>query len=189
VPVQRLTISSTALLVIDVQDRLMPTIHRAERLVNNCTVLCRAAPVLGVPVIATEQYVRGLGPTVPQVRASLPDGALVVQKTRFSAAVDEVRTALRAQARPNVLVCGIEAHVCVLQTVLDLCAGGWNVFCATDAISAGQANQIDPAFRRMERAGAVPTGVLSALYELMGDAEHPKFKECLGLAKQVDMRD
>lgn len=188
-PTLRLTPESTTLLLIDVQDRLMPTIHRAERLVTNCSVLCRAAPLLGVPVIATEQYVRGLGHLVPQVRAALTPEALVVEKTRFSALTPEVRDALRASHRPAVLVCGVEAHVCVLQTVLDLCAGGWMAFYATDAISSGQPNQIEPAFRRMERSGAIPTGVLSAMYELMGDATHPRFKECLALAKQLDMRD
>jgi nicotinamidase-related amidase len=188
-PIPRLKPESTTLLVIDVQDRLMPSIHRAERLVNNCSVLCRGAGLLGLPVIATEQYVRGLGTTVPQVRASLPADATVLQKTKFSALTPDVKSALRANGRPHVLVCGIEAHVCVLQTVLDLCAGGWIVFLATDAISGGQSNQVSPAFRRMERSGALPTGVLSSLYELMEDAEHPRFKECLAVAKQVDMRE
>jgi hypothetical protein len=84
-----------------------------------------------------------------------------------------------------VLVCGVEAHVCVLQSVLDLVAAGWTVFYATDAISSGQVDQVAPAFRRMERAGALPTGTLGAMYELMGDAAHPAFKDILALAKQV----
>jgi hypothetical protein len=79
--------------------------------------------------------------------------------------------------------------VCVQQSVLDLCAGGWNAFLATDAISAGQADQVTPAFRRMERAGAVPSGTLGAMYELLGDAAHPKFRDLLQLAKLVPKSD
>ncbi len=165
----------------------MPTIPGGDRVAAHCAVLCRAAPLLGVPVIVTEQYVRGLGPTVAPVRDAFPADALVIEKTRFSAVVDGVRAHLQALRRSTVLVCGVEAHVCVLQSVLDLCAGGWSVFHATDAIGAGQPDQVAPAFRRMERAGAMPTGVLSAVYELMGDAQHPRFRECLPLVKGLDL--
>lgn len=186
-PIQRLKSDSTALLVIDVQERLLHTIHGHERLVHHCGILCRAAPLLGVPTVVTEQYVRGLGHTVPALAQAFAPGTPVFEKTRFSALTPEVRQHLTATRCSSVLVCGIEAHVCVLQTVLDLCASGWGVFFATDAISAGQPDQIEPAFRRMERAGALPTGVLSALYELMGDAQHPSFREVLPLAKSVQM--
>ena len=163
----------------------MPTIHAADAVVRHAGVLCRAAPLLDMPVVVTEQYVKGLGHTVPALRETFPATATVVEKTRFSAVVPGVTDALRATRRPTVLVCGVEAHVCVLQTVLDLLTGGWVVFLATDAISAGQPSQVAPALRRMERAGAVPTGTLSALYELMGDAQHPQFKAVLPLAKMV----
>ena len=185
----RMRPESTALLIIDVQERLMPTIDGAARVQANCALLARAAGTLGMPVICTEQYVKGLGPTMPAVRAALPATAHLVEKTRFSALVDGVRAALRTHRTPNVLVCGVEAHVCVLQSVLDLVGGGWTVFCATDAISAGQPDQVEPAFRRMERAGALPTGTLGAMYELVGDAADPRFREILALAKQVVKRD
>ena len=87
--------------------------------------------------------------------------------------------------RGTVLVCGIEAHVCVLQTTLDLLAGGRLPFLCTDCISAGQATQIAPAMQRMQTAGATPTGTLSAIYELLGDATHPSFKACLELVKGI----
>lgn len=184
-PIPRLQPDSTLLLVIDLQERLMPTIADAARVESNCATLCRAAALLRMPVICTEQYTRGLGHTVPTVREALPPTATIVEKTRFSAVVDGVRAVLRTQHRPTVLVCGVEAHVCVLQSVLDLCAGGWSVFYATDAISAGQTDQIAPAFRRMERAGALPTGTLGAMYELVADAAAPSFREILALAKAV----
>lgn len=181
----RMRPEDTLLLVVDVQERLMPTIAAAPRVEANCATLARAAGMLGIPVICTEQYVRGLGHTAAAVREALPAGTAVIEKTRFSAVTDEVRALLRGHARPNVLVCGVEAHVCVQQSVLDLCAGGWNAFLATDAISAGQADQVAPAFRRMERAGAVPSGTLGAMYELLADAAHPKFRDLLQLAKLV----
>jgi nicotinamidase-related amidase len=181
----RLRPESTALLVIDVQERLMPTIAARDRVETNCALLARAAGVLGMPVVCTEQYVRGLGGTVAAVREALPATAEVIEKTQFSALVGGVRAILRTQRRPTILVCGVEAHVCVLNTALDLVAAGWTVFYATDAISAGQVDQVDPAFRRMERAGALPTGTLSAMYELLGDAAHPSFRDILALAKLV----
>ncbi|MFM1935716.1 MAG: hypothetical protein RI990_675 [Planctomycetota bacterium] len=184
-PIPRLCPASTTLLVIDVQERLMPTIAAAPRVEANCAILAQAAGVLGIPVICSEQYVRGLGHTVPPVREALPPGALVVEKTRFSALTDEVRAALQSSGRPNVLICGVEAHVCVLQTALDLLGSGWRVFHATDAISSGQRDQVEPAFRRIEAAGAVPTGTLGAMYELVRDASHPTFRHLLALAKLV----
>jgi nicotinamidase-related amidase len=88
--------------------------------------------------------------------------------------------------RTSVLICGVEAHVCVLQTVLDLQASGRQAFVCTDAVSASQHEQIQPAYQRMTRAGASLTGVLSAMYELMEDSTHPSFRACLELAKAVE---
>ncbi len=183
--IPRLTVDDTLLLVIDVQERLMPTIDDREQLKNNCAVLLRVAGLLGVPAAVTEQYPRGLGTTVPEVAEAIAPNTPVLEKTRFSALTTEVNAVLEAEHRNTILVCGIEAHICVLQTVLDLRATGHDVFFATDAISAGQPDQIPHAYRRMEAAGAVPTGCLSALYELMGDKENPVFGPALALAKAV----
>lgn len=183
--IARLRPEETALLVVDVQERLMPTIAAAPRIEANCAILARAAGLLGMPVVCTEQYVKGLGHTVSAVREALPAGTAVIEKTRFSAAVPEALAALAAGGRRSVLVCGVEAHVCVLQSVLDLAAAGHRVFHATDAISSGQRDQVPHAFRRMELAGAVPTGTLGAMYELVADAADPRFRGILALAKQV----
>ena len=184
-PIPRLRPDACSLLVIDVQERLLPTITAGEAIAHNCGLLAAGAAALGLPILVTEQYVKGLGHTAPHVRGALPSGAKVFEKTRFSALTPEVRAHLVSLHRPNVLVCGVEAHVCVLQTVLDLAAASWHPFHATDAISAGQPDQVAPAFRRMERAGSLPTGTLGAMYELMGDAGHPAFREILTLAKLV----
>lgn len=182
-PIPRLRRDSTALLVIDVQERLLPTIAHGEDVAVNCGILLDVADALGLPSLVTEQYVRGLGRTVPGLRERIRPTTPVVEKTRFSAVVPEVTAFLDRHRIGNVLVCGIEAHVCVLQTTLDLLAGGRQVFLATDAISSGQADQVPQAFARLERAGAVRTGTLGATYEMLGDAADPAFKACLAVVK------
>ncbi len=182
-PTPRLRPEETVLLVVDIQSRFAGSIQGWESLVANAAVVCRAAAALGVPAIVTEQNPRGLGHTVPEIAAAVAPGTPVFTKTRFSSVTPEVQSALGALHRGSVLVVGIEAHVCVMQTTLDLLAGGRQPFLCTDCISAGQASQVAPAFRRMERAGAVPTGALSAIYELLGDAAHPQFKACLEMVK------
>ncbi len=184
-PIPRLHRADTALLVIDVQERLAPTIHRGEDVAVNCGILLDVADALGLRTIVTEQYVRGLGHSVAAVREHIRPGTPVIEKTRFSALVPEVRSLLDGWGIGSVLVCGVEAHVCVLQSTLDLLAGGRQVFLATDAISAGQRDQIRPAIERMLRAGATLTGTLGATYELLGDASDPAFRQCLNLVKGV----
>ncbi len=184
-PIPRLRADQTALLVIDVQERLMPTIVDHDRVINNCAIMLQVAAALGLPYLVTEQYPRGLGRTVDAVAKAMTDQSRRIEKTRFSACVDLVQEQLLAWQRGTVLVCGVEAHVCVLQTTLDLLAGGRQAFVVTDAISASQPEQIAPALARMTTAGAIQTGVLSAIYEMLGDSNHPGFRTCLDLAKSV----
>jgi nicotinamidase-related amidase len=184
-PLPRLRADSAALIVVDVQERLLPTIVDRDRVIENCAILLRMARELEIPSIVTEQYVKGLGRTDERVAAAMPDPSWRVEKTRFSALVDIVEERLHEWSRSSVIVCGIEAHVCVLQTVLDLQATGRQAFVCTDAVSAAQRDQIAPAFERMVSAGATMTGVMSAMYELLGDAGHPAFRTCLALAKAV----
>ena len=181
----RMRPEDTLLLVVDVQERLLPTITDGEAIAHNCGVLAAGAAALGLPILVTEQYVKGLGPTVAPIADRLPSGTPRVEKTRFSAVVSETERFLREHRRPTVLVCGVEAHVCVLQSTLDLLSRGWSVFLATDAISSGQADQVAPALSRLHAAGATFTGTLGALYELVGDASDPRFKAVLPLAKSV----
>lgn len=182
---QRLSTDNACLLVIDLQERLMPTIAHAEAVIENTALLMRAAAHFGLPVALSEHYLKGLGPTVAAITQALPEGACRFAKTRFSAVLPPLEAWLAGHGRPNVLVCGVEAHVCVLQTALDLRAAGRTPFLMTDAISAGQGQQIPPALRRLELNGCVPSGCLSAMYELAGDASTPTFKGMLALAKSI----
>jgi len=184
-PIPRLAPGNTLLLVIDIQEAFVGHVEDLDRIAINAGLMAQACGTLDVPVIVTEHYPSGLGRTLGLVREGLPKGTPIFEKTRFSAFVTETAQAVQRLGRPNVLLCGLEAQVCVMQSALDLLAAGFQAFHLTDAIGAGQPLQVAPAYRRMERAGAIPTGTLSAIYELMGDARHPSFKQCLSIAKRV----
>lgn len=184
-PIPRLRIDSTALLIVDVQERLLPTIVDRDRVVTNCGVLLHMAEELEIPYLVTEQYPKGLGRTDATLAAAMTDQSRRIEKARFSAVDQMVEEFMRAWNRGTVLVAGLEAHVCVLQTVLDLQATGRQCFVCSDAVSAGQRDQVPHALARMSRSGAIITGVLSAMYELLADANHPSFRRCLELAKQI----
>jgi nicotinamidase-related amidase len=188
-PIPRLHRDRTALLVIDVQERLLPTIHHGEAVATNCGLLLDVAARLGMPAIVTEQYVKGLGRSVEPIASRLTPSVTVVEKTRFSAAVPGVMQALDRASAGTVLVCGVEAHVCVLQSTLDLLAAGRQVVLVHDAISSGDKTQVAPAFHRLCTAGAVTSGVLGAAYELLGDASDPAFRDILAIVKRIPSRE
>lgn len=166
---------NTACIVVDIQERLNPALHQAEEMVENSRTLLQGLQALDVPVAATEQYPKGLGHTVADV-GSLLGGAPVFEKTRFSALIPEVQQFLQSRNIENVVLVGAEAHVCMLQTVLDLRAAGLGVYvpfeCTASRAPANKAN----ALEQMCAAGAVVSNVESVLFQLLGDAKHPAFK-------------
>jgi nicotinamidase-related amidase len=171
--VPKLSTHDSALLVIDVQEKLLPAIAGTPRLLLNLSFLLDAARTVGVPILATEQYPKGLGATHPLIADRLP--AERPAKVVFSCGgVPEVMAALAG--RPTVLLAGIEAHVCVLQTSLDLLDRGFRVFVATDAVASRDDSDRDIALRRMEQSGVVLTTVETAAFEWLGAAASPAFK-------------
>jgi nicotinamidase-related amidase len=166
--------TDTALLVIDVQEKLVPLIHGAEAMVRNVAFLIDGAHLLGLPVQATEQYPKGLGSTVAALRDRLPNRP---EKVSFSCcAIPSVIETLRREARPKVVLAGIETHVCVQQTALDLLAQDFRVYVAADAVGSRFPLDHDLALRRLERAGATITTSETAVFEWVGGADHPQFK-------------
>jgi nicotinamidase-related amidase len=160
------------LVVVDMQEAFRKAVGGFDAAAQRTATLVRGAGELGVPVIVTEQYPRGLGATVSEVAAHL-GAAPRLEKTVFSAArADGFDLAGRDQA----LVCGVEAHVCVAQTVLDLLDAGTAVHVAADATASRSDADRERGLHRMEQAGAVVTGVEAALFELVGDAGSPAFK-------------
>ena len=172
----------SALLVVDVQEKLVPAIAQGARVVWNVRRLIDAAKVLGLPVTATEQYPKGLGPTVAELAERL---VAMPSKLTFSAGgCPAVFADLRNRGLYKILVCGIEAHVCVAQTVFDLLADGWRVYVAVDAV--GSRFEIDrrTALDRMDSAGATLTTVEAAMFEWCDAAGTPEFKEISRLARE-----
>jgi nicotinamidase-related amidase len=174
--------ADTGLLVIDLQEKLLPLIADGTAVVRNAAFLIDAANLLGMTVQATEQYPRGLGPTAAELARRLPHRP---DKTAFSCcAIPEVIETFRREARPKVVLCGIESHVCVLNTALDLLALDFRVYLAVDAISARFRIDHEVAMRRLEQAGAILTTAEGCVFEWVGGAAHPKFKEVSRLVQE-----
>jgi nicotinamidase-related amidase len=174
--------SETALLVVDVQEKLMVKIPSAATLVRDIAFLIDAARLAGVEVLATEQYPRGLGSTVAPLAERVPTRP---DKVAFSCcAVPGLTQSLRDNRRSRVLLAGIEAHVCVLHTALDLLGEGFRVYIAADACASRYPTDQAIALRRLEQAGAILTTVEMAAFEWVGGASHPKFKQMSALVQE-----
>ncbi|MGM0489260.1 MAG: isochorismatase family protein [Planctomycetota bacterium] len=172
----------SALLVVDVQTKLLAAMSDPNTLVWNIRRLVRGAGILGVPVAATEQYPRGLGPTADSLKELLPE---VPEKLMFSCReCKSIFTGFQEQGIFKLLVVGIEAHVCVQQTVLDLLAEGFRVYVAVNAVTSRYAIDARTAFRRMESAGATLTTTEAVLFEWCEVAGTPEFKEISKLVRE-----
>lgn len=152
-------------------------------LVRDITFLARAAQLLQIPVVATEQYPKGLGPTVPGLTPLL--GHAPIAKLAFSClGCDPFKELLATMGRRQIVVAGIEAHVCVLQTTLDLLESGNQVFLPADAVDSRRESDKQAALRRLERDGAVPTTAETTVFEWLRGADHPAFKAVSQLVKE-----
>lgn len=182
----RLQRQDTLLLVIDVQEKLMPVIDRGDAVVANIERLVRGFHGLDVPALVTEQYVKGLGPTVAPLRAALEEtyGYQTIEKACFSAQSEpEFQAELRRLKRRQMVVAGVETHVCVYQTVTDLLANGFDVTLIADAVSSRTAENRDIATRRMTSAGAKLSSTEMVLFELLGASGTDEFRFIARLVK------
>jgi nicotinamidase-related amidase len=174
--------ADTGLLVIDMQEKLVPLIIDSTDLVRNIAFLIDAARLLEMTVQATEQYPRGLGATVPDLATRLPHRP---DKTAFSCcAIPEVVTNFHRAARPKLVLAGIETHVCVLNTGLDLLADDFRVYIPVDAVGSRYRLDHDIALRRLEQAGAILTTVEGCVFEWVGGSAHPHFKQISRLVQE-----
>lgn len=180
----RLRPDDTLVMVIDMQERLQPLIHDDARVRAAAAALAEGARLLGVPVMVTEQYPKGLGQTVPELRPAVDAAGGVLEKTSFSCAGDaSIAARIQAMGRPNVVLAGVEAHICVLQTALDLLEAGYAVHLAEDAVGSRTPHNKEAGVARARRHGAEPASVEMVLFELMGTKEHPRFKDVQRLIK------
>ncbi len=177
---------STALFLIDVQERLAPVIAGREGLERRLQVLLEGAAVLGIPLIWTEQYVKGLGVTIPSVAERAAPRANPIEKLSFSCCpAPGVDDSLRRIAPETVIVSGIETHVCVLQTCLDLLDGGYLPVLVADCTGSRHPEDREIALRRLEQAGVVLTTLESLLFELLEQAGSDEFKAISRLVKPL----
>jgi nicotinamidase-related amidase len=169
-----------ALVVVDVQEAFREAIPNFDRVAAASATLVEGAEALGLPIVVSEQYPKGLGATVPEVADHLPDSVAPVEKVSFSATGAD---GFDLEGRDQALVCGIETHVCVSQTVLDLLESGIEVHVVGDAVGSRTEANRELGLHKAERSGAVLTSVETALFELLGSSDAPEFKQVQGLIK------
>jgi nicotinamidase-related amidase len=172
----------SALIVIDVQERFKPVISRWDETVANISKLIMGCKALHVPVLATEQYPKGLGRTVPEISGLLDSPPM--EKITFSCLGDgKVREKVRGLGRRQLLLCGIEAHVCVLNTALDAISEGYEVHYVADAISSRKQQDMEIAVERVTQSGAYLASTEMALFQLLKTAGSEEFKEISRIVK------
>jgi nicotinamidase-related amidase len=178
--------ANAVLLIIDVQERLGAAMDavRFERLLKNTEILVESAKTLGLPIVVTEQYPKGLGPTVPALRRALPPELQPISKLAFSAAaVEPVAQGLRQLNRKQIIVTGMETHVCVFQSVRDLLGAGYLPFVPSDTVLSRTPDNHDTGLALMREAGATVTSTESVVFDLLGEAGTPEFKKLSALLK------
>jgi len=182
-PPIRLRRREAGLIVVDIQGKLLPAIFEKERLIQNAVRLLNGAAVLGIPVLATEQYPRGLGATVPEIVSACKDFVAMDKVSFSSCEAAGFLDALNSKSITDVILCGMETHVCVLQTTLDLIEKGYAIFVVADAVSSRSKADHQLGLTRMHDAGAVIVSTEMVLFELLGKAGTPEFKKILELVK------
>ena len=170
--------TNSSLLIIDVQERLAPAMYDARRVIDGCSRLLKAAGILGVPAIITEQYPKGLGPSLFDIRDAAPETAVYFEKTSLSPLrEDRFSDCLNSFGRKQIVVAGIEEHVCVLQTAVELKEAGFDVFVVTDACGCRRPENEQIALQRLQQEGIFLAGVEMVLFEWLRKAGSPEFKE------------
>jgi len=170
------------LMVIDIQERLIPVMKHGSQIISKTNTLLTIANTLNIPVVVTQQYTKGLGKTVEEVASNF-NQASVYEKITFSACTDQLVSDLKNIGRQKIIVTGMETHVCVFQTVRDLLRIGYNVFIVGDAVCSRSKENYLNALSLMQQMGAVITNTESVFFDLMKEAGTPEFKELSRLIK------
>lgn len=165
----------TVLLVIDIQEKLVPVMKYRDQVIDNNKILITAAREMNFPVIATEQYPKGLGRTVPELIDLIQEDNIYA-KNSFTACTDEVREALKSLGKKKVLITGMETHVCVFQTARDLIADGYQVFLVKDAVASRTKSNFRNGLEQMKSLGAVISNTETAVFDLLKVSGTPEFK-------------
>ncbi len=175
------------LIIIDMQARMMPAIDRGPTITASARKMLKAAGILGLPVLHTEQNPRGIGATTPEIAQSLPPESTPIIKSTCSCWSDpQFRARLQATNREHVILVGVETHVCIQQTALELLRVDYVPFIPADAVGSRRPFDRDTALARMARAGAIITSTESLIFELVRRCDVPEFKPLLELVKQTN---
>lgn len=175
-----MTLENSALVLIDVQEKLMPAMVNDAKLSARIQLMIKGCGLLNIPIVVTEQYPKGLGATVPDIELLLSNANVVAktEKTMFSVrAGSKAFSGMAGQGITNLVLVGIETHVCVSQSALDLLANGFEVYVCTDAVGSRNQNDHETALRRMENSGVIPSTVEAVLFEWCENANHELFKK------------
>ena len=176
----------SVLIVVDIQPAFMAAIHEAERVREHSAFIISIANLLNIPVLATEQYAARMGGTDEEILRVLPEGCKPIDKMRFSCCgAPGFMEALGATFRRQVVLVGIETHICVSQTALDLLERGFHVAVCPDAVSARTLERHKLGMERLRDSGVMPAHTESVAYEWLGTAEHPKFRDALKIVKEL----
>lgn len=175
---------NTLLLVIDLQEKLMPAIYESEKIIKNSKTLLKVFEMYGIKKIATEQYPKGLGQSVDEIKENLDDEN-IFSKTSFDAITDEVSSYLKENKITNVIITGAETHICVYQTVRRLLFEGYKVFVVEDAVSSFNKEQKDLGLKAMSDMGASLVNTEMLMFDLASDAKDENFKEISKMVKNL----
>ncbi|MDU6547126.1 isochorismatase family protein [Anaerococcus vaginalis] len=175
---------NTLLLVIDLQEKLMTAIYESEKIIKNSKTLIKVFEMYGIKKIATEQYPKGLGQSVDEIKENLDD-EYIFSKTSFDAITDEVSSYLKENKITNVIITGAETHICVYQTVRRLLFEGYKVFVVEDAVSSFNKEQKDLGLKAMSDMGASLVNTEMLMFDLASDAKDENFKEISKMVKNL----
>lgn len=179
----RITRENTVGLVIDMQERLVPAMAENETLVHNCKILTKGLSTLNIPLLVTQQYTKGLGETITEI-GSLITNFSPIEKRDFSCCDEtSVREQLKINGAQNIIICGIESHVCVLQTAIDMKEAGYNPVVVMDCVSSRSLDNVDLAAERFRHEGIMKTSYESILFELTRSSAADEFRAISKLVK------
>lgn len=174
----------TALVVVDVQEAFRSPINDFAQIVSRISIIARGFQILNLPVIVTEQYPKGLGRTAEEILLSLPSDYEVIEKTAFSSCgAASFKEKLNETGATQIVLCGLETHVCINQTAHDLLSENYQVHLLHDCVSSRFTHDKETGLRKMQASGVIPSSIEMALFELMTDSKHEQFKAIQELIK------
>jgi len=172
----------TVFMIVDIQERIVPAMHNGQSVIHNTNIILTLCQKLEIPIIVTEQYPKGLGKTVAEVRDNLGEVA-VYEKITYTGFTDDVAASLRELGKKKVIIVGMETHVCVLQTTRDLLANGYQVFVVGDGVCSRTKENNQNGLSQMSAIGAVVTNTETVVFDILKQAGTPLFKEMSKLIK------